>query len=96
MEAQHDPIYNQVIVACESHYIKNLMGVHYDWNVEVIAKFYPTLYIEDAGGARRIHWMTEGEWYGISYDDFASYFPLELPTLTTLGFTFIIHLMRVR
>jgi hypothetical protein len=74
MEAQHDPIYNQVIVACESHHIKNLMGVHYDWNVEVIAKFYPILYIEDAGGARRIHWMTEGEWYDISYDDFASHF----------------------
>jgi AraC-like DNA-binding protein len=37
MEAQQDPIYNQVIDACESHHLKNLMGVHYDWNMEVIA-----------------------------------------------------------
>jgi hypothetical protein len=50
------------------------MGVHYEWNVDVIAQFYATLYIEKAGGARRMHWMTEGEWYNISYVDFASRF----------------------
>jgi hypothetical protein len=31
MEEQQDPIYIQVITACESHHIKKLMGVHYDW-----------------------------------------------------------------
>jgi hypothetical protein len=30
MEEQQDPIYNQVIAACENHHIKKLMGVHYD------------------------------------------------------------------
>jgi hypothetical protein len=50
------------------------MGVYYDWNMEVIAQFYATLSMEEAGGARRIHWMTKGEWYNISYDDFASRF----------------------
>jgi hypothetical protein len=35
------------------------MGAQYDWNVEVIAQFYATLYIE-GGGARKMHWMTEG------------------------------------
>jgi hypothetical protein len=30
MEEQQDPIYNQVIAACESHHIKKFMGVHYD------------------------------------------------------------------
>jgi hypothetical protein len=42
--------------------------------VEVIAQFYATLYIEEGGGARRMHWMTEGNWYHISYNDFASHF----------------------
>jgi hypothetical protein len=37
MEAQQDPIYDQVIAACENHHLKILMGIHYDWNVEVIA-----------------------------------------------------------
>jgi hypothetical protein len=50
------------------------MGAHYDWNVEVIAQFYATLYIEEEGGARKMHWMTEGDWYNISYDDFTSRF----------------------
>jgi hypothetical protein len=31
------------------------MGVHYDWNVEVIAQFDATLYIEEIGCARRMH-----------------------------------------
>jgi hypothetical protein len=74
MEAQQDPIYNQVMAACESHHLKNLMGVYYDWNLEVIAQFYATLYIEEGSGARRMHWMTKGEWYNISYDDFDSRF----------------------
>jgi hypothetical protein len=40
--------------------------------------------------------MTEGEWYNISYDDFASHFSSGLSMLTALGFTYIIRLMRVR
>jgi hypothetical protein len=74
MEAQQDPIYNQVIAACENHHLKNLMGAHRDWNMEVIAQFYATIYIKEAGCARRMHWMTEGEWFNLSYDDFASNF----------------------
>jgi hypothetical protein len=50
------------------------MGAHYDWNVEVIAQFYATLYIEEGGGARKMHWMAEGDWYNISYEDFTSHF----------------------
>jgi hypothetical protein len=72
MEEQQDPIYNQVIAECESHHLKNLMGIHYDWNIEVIAQFYATLFIEEIGGVRKMHWMTKREWYNIGYDDFAS------------------------
>jgi hypothetical protein len=57
-----------------SHHLKILMGAHYDCNVEVIAQFYATLYIEEGGGARKMHWMTEGDWYNISYEDYASRF----------------------
>jgi methionine aminopeptidase len=69
MEEQQDPIYNQVITACESHHLKHLMGVHYDWNIEVIAQFYATLFIEEAACVRRMHCITEGEWYNIGYCD---------------------------
>jgi hypothetical protein len=43
--------------------------------VEVIDQFYATVYIEEEGGARIMHWMTEGDWFNMSYDDFASRFP---------------------
>jgi hypothetical protein len=55
MEEEQDPIYNQVIAACESHHINKLMGVHYDWNIEVIAQFYATLFIEEAEDVRAMH-----------------------------------------
>jgi hypothetical protein len=42
--------------------------------VVVIVQFYATLYIEEGGGERRMHWMIEGEWDNISYDDFTSRF----------------------
>jgi hypothetical protein len=42
--------------------------------VEVIAQFYATLYIEEGGGARRMDWMTEDDWFHKSYDDFTSRF----------------------
>jgi hypothetical protein len=74
MEEQQDPIYNQVIAACERHHIKKLMGVHYDWNIEVIAQFYATLFIEEAKDVRAMHWMAEGEWYHITFDEFATRF----------------------
>jgi hypothetical protein len=74
MEAQQDSIYDQVIATCERHHLKILMGIHYDWNVEVIVQFYDPLYIEEGGGARRMHWMIEDDWFHISYDDFASRF----------------------
>jgi hypothetical protein len=50
------------------------MGFHYDWNIEVIAQFYATLFFEEAGSVRAMHWMMEGEWYHITYDDFATQF----------------------
>jgi hypothetical protein len=32
------------------------------------------LFFEEAGSVRAMHWMTEGEWYHITYDDFATQF----------------------
>jgi hypothetical protein len=52
---QQDPIFNQLIAACESHHIKKLMGFHYDWNIEVIAQFYASLFIEEEGSVRAMH-----------------------------------------
>jgi hypothetical protein len=57
MAEKKDPIFNQVIAACESRHIKKLKGFHYNWNIEVIAQFYSTLFIEEAENVRAMHWM---------------------------------------
>jgi hypothetical protein len=74
MAEQQDSIFNQLIVACEIHQIKRIMGFHYDWNLEVIAQFYAILFIEEEGNVRAMHWITEGEWYHLTYDEFATRF----------------------
>jgi hypothetical protein len=55
MAEQQDPIFNQIIAACESLHIKRIMEFHYDWNIEVIAQFYATLFFEEAGSVKAIH-----------------------------------------
>jgi hypothetical protein len=50
------------------------MGVHYDWNIDAIAQFYATLFLEEAEDVRAMHWMTEDEWYHITFDEFATRF----------------------
>jgi hypothetical protein len=55
MAEQQDPIFNHVIAACQSLHTKRIMGFHYDWNIEVIAQFYATLFFEEAGSVRAMH-----------------------------------------
>jgi hypothetical protein len=71
MEQQDDPIFNQIMDSCTNLHIKELMGFKFDWNKEVIAQFFSTLYVEEVGNIRNMHWMTEGDWYSMCYGDFA-------------------------
>ena len=48
------------------------MGFAKSWNSEVIAQFYATCYFTCRNDEKVVHWMTEGNWYGISYRQFAS------------------------
>ena len=47
-----------------------IMEFQHDWNTEVIAQFYDTLYVEE--DERRMHWMLEGQWYNVDYDAFVA------------------------
>ena len=46
------------------------MKFQHDWNTEVVAQFYATLFVEE--DERRMHWMLEGQWYSVDYDVFAA------------------------
>ena len=47
---------------CQDRHIKDIMGFQHDWNREVIAQFYATVYFEhdpENGNERTIYWMTD-------------------------------------
>jgi hypothetical protein len=74
MENKHDPIFDGVIVACQAKHLREILAFKKDWNNEVIAQFYATIYFEEHGVTRKIHWMIESQWYEVSYSHFARLF----------------------
>jgi hypothetical protein len=47
--------------------------VHFDWNIEIIVQFYATS-LKRQKNVREMHWMTEGEWCHITFNEFATWF----------------------
>jgi hypothetical protein len=74
MENKHDPIFDEVIIACQAKHLRDILAFKKDWNNEVIAQFYATVYFEEHGDTRKLHWMAESQWYKVSYSHFARLF----------------------
>jgi precorrin isomerase len=55
MEQQNDPFFNQIVLACANHHAKELMRFKFDWNKEIIAQFFATMYVDEAGNIRKMH-----------------------------------------
>jgi hypothetical protein len=77
MEAKHDTIFDEVLAACRAKHLRDVMSFQKNWNNEVIAQFYATLYVEERGDTRKFHWMTEGRRYEITFEQFARLFGFE-------------------
>jgi hypothetical protein len=71
MENKHDPIFNRVIATYQAKHLRDIFAFMKDWNNEVIAHFYATISFEEHGGTRKILWMSESQWYEVSYSHFA-------------------------
>jgi hypothetical protein len=63
MEAKHDTIFDEVVAACRAKHLRDVMSFQKNWNNEIIAQFYATLYVEEQGDTRKFHWMIEGMRY---------------------------------
>jgi hypothetical protein len=77
VEAKHDVIFDEVVAACRAKHLRDVMSFQKNWNNEIIAQFYATLYVEERGDMRKFHWMTEGRWYEITFEQFARLFGFE-------------------
>jgi hypothetical protein len=73
MEKTHNAVFRDIIDVCTSLRIKPLMGFRHSWNMEVIAQFYATVAFEEHESARKMHWMTEGTRYRVTFTHFARY-----------------------
>jgi hypothetical protein len=74
MENKYDPIFNRVIAACQAKHLRDILAFKKDWNNEVITQFGATVCFEEHGDTRKLHWMTESQWYEVSYSHFARLF----------------------
>ena len=72
MKAYKDHKIEEIIRECKRKNIYKILGFAKSWNSEVIAQFYATCYFTSRNDEKVVHWMTEGNWYGISYKQFAS------------------------
>jgi hypothetical protein len=56
------------MAASKAKSLRDIMSFRKNWNNEIIAQFFATLYVEERGDTRKFHWMTEGRWYEITYE----------------------------
>jgi hypothetical protein len=69
MRKKKDAYFNRIIEACDFHNITNLLQFWYNWNQEIISKFYSTLFF---GKKEMIFmWMTNGWRFNIKLTQFA-------------------------
>lgn len=76
MAGYNDPIFTQIVEACEVKGLKTILGYQHDWNVEIIAQFYAIAYFDESAADKRqwvLHWMTEGNPFSVTYAMFASF-----------------------
>jgi hypothetical protein len=78
MERANNAVFRDIIDVCTSLRIKPLMGFRHSWNTEVIAQFYATVAFEGHESARKMHWMTEGTRYSVTFTNFARFLGLSL------------------
>jgi hypothetical protein len=54
MEAKHAAIFDNVVAACRVKHLRDVISFQKNWNNEIIAQFYATLYVEERGGHKEV------------------------------------------
>jgi hypothetical protein len=91
MERADDHLFNEIISACEDKKNKALMGFKKNWNKELIAQFYATMYFGSIEGDRAMFWMTEGKYYKVKFNQFVWY--SSLTSMMSISQRYIIKIL---
>jgi hypothetical protein len=74
IKGKHDRIFDEVVAACKAKHLRDIMAFRKNWNSEIIAHFFATMYVEERGDTRKIHCISDGRWYEITYEQFGRLF----------------------
>jgi hypothetical protein len=81
MRAKKDMHFNRILESCDFHGITDLLQFRHNWNQEVIAEFYSTLFFDKK--ERIFMWMTNGSRFNVKLAQFAQIiglsFRLDIP-----------------
>jgi hypothetical protein len=68
MRQKKDMHFNRILEACDLHGITDLLQFRHNWNHEVIAGFYSTLFFDKK--ERIFMWMTNGRRFHVKQSQF--------------------------
>jgi hypothetical protein len=71
VENKNDLIFDDVVTACRAKHLRDVLDFKKNWNNEVIAQFFATLFVEEHEDTIKLHSMTEGKLFEVSYTQFA-------------------------
>jgi hypothetical protein len=55
IEGKHDRIFDEVVAACKAKHLRDTMAFKKNWNNEIIAQFFTTLYVEEREDTKKVH-----------------------------------------
>ena len=73
------PVVHQSVSACSRMKLQTIMNFNCDWNEEVVAQFYTTLYVDRE--AKKFHWSLQGKPFSVGYREFAELLEFEAADL---------------
>jgi hypothetical protein len=85
MRNKKDIHFNRIFEACDFHSITDLLQFRYNWNQEVIAEFYSTLFFDKK--ERIFMWMTNGRRFPSSSDSSLRFLDCLLSSIYPRNFT---------
>jgi hypothetical protein len=68
IRAKKDMHFNKILETCDFHEITELLQFRHNWNQEVIAEFYSTLFYDKE---RIFMWMTNGRRFNVKLSHYA-------------------------
>jgi hypothetical protein len=71
VENKNDLIFDDVVPACRAKHLRDVLDFKKNWNNEVIAQFFAILFVEEHEDTIKLHSMTEGKLFEVSYTQFA-------------------------